>query len=506
VDAVSDQSSAAADRLQTPTSLAWDGTNLFVSDTYNMRVLIYSPADPDIPPQGVLNAASLQVFAIGGVALGGTINAGDIATITIQGTAYNYTVVKNDTFDNVVNALVKAINTSNSGAGDPNVVAEPNLGTESVVLTAKKSGINGNSITLAASVSSGAKITATASGVNLGGGQDSAQIGPGTLVSIFGTKLADTTASAPATGKFLPNEIAGARVYVDGARVPMLFASPTQINAQIPINVNDATSVSLYVQTHHTDGTITATTPVSITIVPENPGIFATGKNEPRAAIVYHGTAHASGSVSVDGTVKAGDVGTIKIQDRTYNYTVQSTDTLATIRDALIAAVNKDPKVTASAAGVFTRVQLQAKATGKAGNGITYSASVNTGATLLLSPSGSALCCANTGLATKQNPAIPGEVITIYATGLGLVTSPMTDFGTGRRYDGPVNQPLDFVSSLAGGKTANVLKASPLPGSVGVFEVDLELNADLPTDYFTQVTIAQSIFVSNVATIPVRKP
>jgi uncharacterized protein (TIGR03437 family) len=287
----------------------------------------------------------------------------------------------------------------------------------------------------------------------------------------------------------------------------MLFASPTQINAQMPLNVIDATSVSLYVRTRHADGTVTATTPVSITIVPENPGIFADGKTEPRTGVVYHGSKNASGSISVDGTINAGDVGTIKIQDRSYTYTVNSTDTLENVRDGLIAAVNKDPKVTASAAGIFTRVELAAKVAGKAGNGITYSASVNTGAKLLLTPSGAALCCANAGgLATKQNPAIPGETIKIYATGLGLVQTPTTGFGTGRRYDGPGSQPVEFVSSLAGGKTANVLKASPLPGSVGVFEVDLELNSDLPTDPLTQLTIAQNVFVSNIITFPVKKP
>src|SRR5207245_2652533 len=125
-DAFSDEASTSTDRLQTPTSLAWDGTNLYVSDTYNRRVLIYSPAEPNIPQQGVRNAASLQIFALGGVTIGGTINASDVVTITINGTGYKYTVVKADPLDTVVNALVNAINTSNSGKGDPKVVAPAN--------------------------------------------------------------------------------------------------------------------------------------------------------------------------------------------------------------------------------------------------------------------------------------------------------------------------------------------------------------------------------------------
>jgi hypothetical protein len=62
------------------------------------------------------------------------------------------------------------------------------------------------------------------------------------------------------------------------------------------------------------------------------------------------------------------------------------------------------------------------------------------------------------------------------------------------------------VSSLAGGKTANVLLASPLPGSVGIFEVQLQLNSSLVTDPLTQLTIAQFTYVSNVVTFPVKKP
>jgi hypothetical protein len=124
-DDTSDVPSPDTDRLQTPMSLAWDGTNLYVADTYNRRVLIYSPAEPNIPAQGVRNAASLEVFAIGLVTFGGTINATDVVTVTIGGTDYKYTVVKDDTLDNVVNSLVNSINGARSGKGDENVIAQP---------------------------------------------------------------------------------------------------------------------------------------------------------------------------------------------------------------------------------------------------------------------------------------------------------------------------------------------------------------------------------------------
>jgi uncharacterized protein (TIGR03437 family) len=111
-------------------------------------------------------------------------------------------------------------------------------------------------------------------------------------------------------------------------------------------------------------------------------------------------------------------------------------------------------------------------------------------------------------MVTTDNPAVPGETITVYATGLGLTQSKTANnLRASQRY--PANlqtQPVEFVSSLAGGKTANVLLASPLPGSVGIFEVQLELNTSLPTDPRTQLTIAQFFYVSNIVTFPVKAP
>jgi hypothetical protein len=170
------------------------------------------------------------------------------------------------------------------------------------------------------------------------------------------------------------------------------------------------------------------------------------------------------------------------------------------------AVPNTKAQVTATAAGVFTRVILQAKVAGKAGESITYSATVSSAAQLLLTPSGAALCCENTGMVTSSNPAIAGEEVIVYATGLGVLVD-MTHFRTGFRFPSGVKfqtQPVDFVSSLAGGKTANVLESTPLPGLVGVFAVTLELNSGLATDMQTQLTIAQSIYVSNIVAFPVK--
>ncbi len=503
-----DIASDDTDAMSTPTSLAWDGNNLYVADTYNLRILIFTKAEPNIPIDGVRNAASLEIYAEGSLTFGGAINAGDQVTVTIGAKNYIYKVVKNDTFNNIVDTLVSAIN---AGSGDPNVIAVGDTTTETVDLIARVPGVDGNNVTYSDTLSTNAQLAVTTGGATLTGGESAAQVGPGSLLSIFGTGFSDSTGSDPGTGHYAPLEIGNAQVFIDGSPVPLIYVSPNQINAQMPIFGADTGSVSLYVRTQHADGTVTVTTAVPVTVVAENPGIFAEGGTDPRPGDVYHGSPFANGLISVDGSIKAGDVGTITISSRTYNYTVLSTDTLTTVTQALANLVNKDPKVSAYPAAAFTRIVLQARTAGSTGDGITFAASVNTGASLLLTAIGATnsagtteLCCANSGRVTGQNPAAPGELITIYATGLGLLATPNSSYVTGRRYDGPVAQPAAFLSSLAGGKTANVELASPLPGSVGVWEVQLQLDSGLSSDKDTQLTIAQDVYVSNVIRFPVK--
>src|ERR1700676_2578792 len=71
------QASDSTDSLRTPLSLAWDGTNLYVAASFNVRVMVYTPATPNVPYSGVRNAASLNVYAVGNVTIGGTITAAD---------------------------------------------------------------------------------------------------------------------------------------------------------------------------------------------------------------------------------------------------------------------------------------------------------------------------------------------------------------------------------------------------------------------------------------------
>jgi uncharacterized protein (TIGR03437 family) len=183
---------------------------------------------------------------------------------------------------------------------------------------------------------------------------------------------------------------------------------------------------------------------------------------------------------------------------------------LDSIRDALVGLINQDPKVTAAAAGVFDRILLTARIQGPEGNAIAFGASSNTSSDVIMTAIGTQLCCSNVAgsLVTTQNPALPGELVYVYATGLGLpVVSDATKdlIQTGIQYPpgSPNTVPVSFVSSLAGGSTADVISASLLPGTVGIFQVFLHLNSGLPSNADTTLTIAQDIYVSNVVTFPV---
>jgi hypothetical protein len=508
---------SSSDSLRTPLGLAWDGTNLFVTDPFNRRVMVFSVGDTFLPVTAVRNAASREIYAVGSITLAGSIQEGDELTVTIKGKDaanadvshdYKYKVLKDDSLLRIVYTLADKIN---ADQGDPFVFALPNPSLVMIVLTSRLPGALGNAVEYSVKTSDNAMIQATTGGSTLAGGMDAAKIAPGTLVSIVGDDLTDQTASAPADATVLPRELGGVQVYFDGNRAPLLSVSPTRITAQVPYEVMDVTSINAYVRARRADGRITVSTPTAVPIIPQNPGVFAEEGPDPRPGIVMHYSSRATGTISVDGTANPGDVATIKIQDRSYSYTVMSGDTLESIRDGLIAQINQDPLVEAYPAGMFTRIRLRARVEGPAGNGIVYSGNTAEGAQVILTATTPALCCANIAgsRVTEANPALPGETIVLYATGLGLVKPEQAKLAVvnGEVYNGPaLNEPVAFVSSLAGGKTANVLLSGLKPGAIGIYEVHLELNSDLPTNPYTQVTIAQDVYVSNIVTFPLYNP
>ena len=552
-DFITDNPSTSANAMQTPAGLAWDGTNLYVSDTFNVRVLIFSIGENFLPISGIRNSASREIFALGTVTIGGTLTAKDTVTISIAkdstSTAanYTYTVTSDDaastdvttTLQNIVSNLVIQINcgsgkTSCSGGNntpDPNVTASADLTTFQVILTAKTGGSAGANVTISTSMSTNATITASTSGSTLNlNYQDAAQIGPGTVMSLFASSgaISDFTQSFDFRTPYAPPIMtdgtgASVQLYVDGYAAPLLAVSPTQINAQLPYELGDRTSSSAWVRIQHRDGSVTVTTPVAVNIVTQNPGIYADDSQgvttDPRPGLVFHASSYATGAVSVDGTVQTGDVATITITSadgtisNTYNYKVASTDTsLDNIRDGLINLINNapDPLVSAVKSNIYDRIELTALLPGNAGNGIAIAGSASSTANVIITALSSATCCANTAGAqvTNDNPAVPGENLYVFATGLGPDFPRAVNTGQVTPNDGSLSSPpLNPVDSiLAGGSTANVVDAVLAPGQVGVWQVTFQINSSLTDNPLTQLTIAQQAAVSNVVTFPLVVP
>jgi uncharacterized protein (TIGR03437 family) len=108
---------------------------------------------------------------------------------------------------------------------------------------------------------------------------------------------------------------------------------------------------------------------------------------------------------------------------------------------------------------------------------------------------------------TQANPAVQGEEIYIFATGLGLVSDlngNLVGPEDGVPFPGPaLNTANSAVSSLTAAKTANVLGASLAVGGIGLYKVILQLNPDLMPSPVGQLTISQDIYTSNIVTIPI---
>ena len=565
-DSNSPDLTASAATFKAPNSLAWDGGNLYVADTFNRRVVVYTPGDFQLPVAAVRNAASPFVYAEGRVTIGGTPEDNDTLTVTIGKNdvldstgaeikaAYTFAESASNTIADIVTGLAKAINSSNNGAGDPYVFAVPNSEVFALILKSKLIDLDGNKITLAVSTSlTTPKTTLTASGTTLTGGQNSALMAPFALVRVSGgtgqvIANLDATKLPPVQplNKPLPFSLGGVEFFVDGIRCPMVAVTRNAFVAQIPIelafamepettppdpnstvNVTDTIrfprTASGVMRVTNSDGSVLVSSAIHIPVIQQNPSLFYDPTSQPNPGVAFHSSSQATATISIDGSIQGGDQATIKIRDRAYTFTVRPSDALVAIREALIAMINaSDPEVQASASGPFARIRLKANVPGPIGNGIPIATSVSSSATassgsttpasakLIVTAFNSELCCANVAGApvTTDNPAIPGETISMYGSGLG----PLKDTGdfvgmiNGQPFQGsPTNNVTDngFVAGLVGGKTANILFAGLKVGYVGIYQIDMELNSSLPTDPKTSVTISQLFQVSNIVSIPV---
>jgi len=117
------------------------------------------------------------------------------------------------------------------------------------------------------------QFTAPQQSIVNGGSFAPGSLSAGSIFSVFGVGLSLGTASAQVLP--LPRSLGSTTVLVNGQSVPLFYAGPNQINAQMPLDAPTGTPVSVIVKS----AGISSNT-VTVGLVSAAPGIFAYGNNE----------------------------------------------------------------------------------------------------------------------------------------------------------------------------------------------------------------------------------
>ena len=108
-------------------------------------------------------------------------------------------------------------------------------------------------------------------------GSNVAKLSPGVLFSFYGANMAASTAVA--SGSPWPTVLGGASVRINGTLVPLFFASPTQINGQVPYEMTIGSTGRATVTVNGL-----ASSEIAFTVAASSPGILVFGNN--RAVVV----------------------------------------------------------------------------------------------------------------------------------------------------------------------------------------------------------------------------
>ena len=226
--------SASPNGLLEPVSVTFDGRFLFVGDAARHRVFVWNslPAASNQAPDAILGSAGPSPSYLPGP---DTIRRPD--------------------------ALA---------SDGENLFVSDTASARILVFTAADTQLPGNALSNAASLSAD-------------------PVAPGTLANIAGRDLSESTESAPDDNPGeLPKKLAGVQVFLNGATLPLLSVSPTQVRTQIPYDVSDSQASSLYIRTEHPGGRVTTTNATVLRLNPATPGLFAFAGKEPRGGMVLH--------------------------------------------------------------------------------------------------------------------------------------------------------------------------------------------------------------------------
>ncbi len=106
----------------------------------------------------------------------------------------------------------------------------------------------------------------------------------------------------------------------------------------------------------------------------------------------------------------------------------------------------------------------------------------------------------------EQSPASPGEVLTIWATGLGAVSeaSPSDSLLAGHPQEGFAAAVSVPVAARINGEDAQVLSATLPEGAIGVYRIDIVVPAEIVARGEAYLSISQNSKISNTVRFPLR--
>lgn len=142
-------------------------------------------------------------------------------------------------------------------------------------------GTSGNSISFA-SISGPATVPRFAAASAVNGASFQSPSTPGSFAALFGANLATTTASG--SSSTLPTSLAGTSLQLNGIAAPLTFASPGQVNFQVPWELAGRTLAALTVTVNSVTGP-----PQTVALAAYNPGLFVTNAQGQGAIVNLQG-------------------------------------------------------------------------------------------------------------------------------------------------------------------------------------------------------------------------
>ncbi|HWB84087.1 MAG TPA: hypothetical protein VG675_08105 [Bryobacteraceae bacterium] len=127
-------------------------------------------------------------------------------------------------------------------------------------------------------------------------------VAPGGLISVFGSNLSPTNTATQEMP--LPTALGESCLTVNGAAIPMLFVSPGQINAQLPLHLEGTVTMTLYTPGGVSDDYF-------LNLLPAAPAIFESGTAGPLTGIPVVVKASNGQLVTPSNPIHVGDVITI---------------------------------------------------------------------------------------------------------------------------------------------------------------------------------------------------